>query len=61
MFSAYYEQGNGITAWVDASQIYGETYDLAQLLRDHDTDPLTLGRDGGESECLVALPAWAVL
>ena len=51
MFSAYYEQGNGITAWVDASQIYGEAYDVAQLLlRDHVTDPQTLGRDSGESK-----------
>ena len=37
------EQLNSLTAWVDASQVYGSSVEEANALRDH-TDPDDFGR-----------------
>ena len=37
------EQVNSLTPWVDASQVYGNSLEEAEALRDH-TDPLVFGR-----------------
>ena len=42
-FAARAEQVNSLTPWVDASQVYGNSLEEAEALRDH-TDPLVFGR-----------------
>ena len=43
MLIVHMEQLNSLTAWVDASQVYGSSLEEANALRDH-TDPDDFGR-----------------
>ena len=43
MLPVQIEQLNSLTAWVDASQVYGSSLEEANALRDH-TDPDDFGR-----------------